>query len=221
MLYLCLKMTYNYKNGVQKTKNRRWLVFPVLGIFFGGYLLVNSLWPALPEVMTDPQATAKKLVSLEPSLTEDRIFIPKVNADVAVVQIDGNEKLALERGAIQRSPDSGNPRDGGNFVVAAHRFNLGFTPSQTKARSPFYRIDKLALGDEIYVDYQGVRYAYKVEDKKLVESSAVEIEARTDENQLTMYSCELAGPEAGREVVIAKPIGKVVWNSGTPKIQPL
>lgn len=197
------------------------MAFPLLGIAVGGYLLVNSFWPALPEVMADRDATAKKLVSLEPALTEDRIYIPKVNADVAVVQIEGNEKLALERGAIQRSPSSGNPRDGGNFVVAAHRFNLGFTPAQTKARSPFYRIDKLAVGDEIYVDFQGTRYAYKVENKKLVEPSAVEIEARTEDDRLTMYSCELAGPEAGREVIIAKPIGKVVWTAGTPKIQPL
>ncbi len=214
-------MTYNYKNGVQKSKNRRWLIFPMLGITLGSYVLLNSFWPALPDVMTDNQATAKKLVSLEPSLSEDRIYIPKVNADVAVVQIEGNEKLALERGAIQRSPQSGNPKDGGNFVVAAHRFNLGFTPTQTKARSPFYRIDKVAVGDEIFVDYKGVRYAYKVSGKKLVESSAVEIENRTEADQLTMYSCKLSGPEAGREVVIAKPIGKVVWNAGSPKIQPL
>lgn len=216
-----LKMTYNYKNGVQKSKNSRWLILPLLGIVVGVYMLINTIWPALPEVMSDPQATAKKLVALEPTLTEDRIYIPKVNADVAIVQIDGNEKLALERGAIQRSPSSGNPRDGGNFVVAAHRFDLGFTPAQTKARSPFYRIDKLAVGDEIYVDFQGTRYAYKVENKKLVESSAVEIEARTDDDRLTMYSCELAGPEAGREVIFAKPIGKVVWSTGSPKIKPL
>lgn len=216
-----LNMTYNYKNGVVRTKDRRWLAFPLLGIAVGGYLLLNSIWPAMPDFTGDPQATAKKLISLEPVLTEDRIYIPKVNADVAVVQIEGNEKLALDRGAIQRSPASGNPRDGGNFVVAAHRFNLGFTPAQTKSRSPFYRIDKLAVGDDIFVDFKGVRYAYKVEEKKLVEATEVEIEARTDNDRLTMYSCELAGPEAGREVIFAKPVGKVVWMAGTPKIQPL
>lgn len=214
-------MKYHYKEGAERRKSRKWVALPVVGLLGGLYLLANTLSPAVPTVFEPSDSTAKKLVSLQPTLDENRIYVPKINVDVAVVPIEDNEALALEKGAVQRSPASGNPRDGGNFVVAAHRFNLGLTPSQTRAKSPFYHINKLGNGDDIYVDYQGTRYAYKVEERKLVEPTAIEIEERTDDDRLTMYSCELAGPEAGREVVIAKPVGKIVWTNGKPKLKAL
>lgn len=214
-------MKYHYKEGTQRRKSRKWTALPVIGLIGGFYLLANTLSPAVPAVFGPSDSTAKKLVSLKPDLAENRIYVPKINIDVAVVPIEGNEAQALEKGAVQRSPASGNPSDGGNFVIAAHRFNLGLTPTQTRAQSPFYHINKLSVGDDIYVDYKGERYAYKVEERRLVEPTAIEIEERTDDNRLTMYSCELAGPEAGREVVIAKPVGKIVWSDGKPKLKSL
>jgi len=214
-------MKYTLENGVRVKKRRGWVALPIVGLVVGGYLLVNALSPAAPDVFSSADTTAKKLVNTQPDLKENRLYVPKVNIDVAVVPIDGNENLALEKGAVQRAPESGNPKDGGNFVIAAHRFNLGYTPAQTRAKSPFYHIDKLNADDDIYIDYAGVRYAYKITERSKVPAEATEIEKRTDDNRLTMYSCELAGPEAGREVIIAKPVGKIVWQSGKPKLEAL
>lgn len=214
-------MRYSYSEGIEKQKSRKWLLFPIVGLLGGAYLLVNVFSPALLYVVQPPDETAKKLVSMQPELADNRVYIPKINTDVAIVPIAKNEAIALEKGAVQRSPGSGNPKDGGNFVLAAHRFNLGYTPSLTKAQSPFYHIDMLNRGDDIYIDYKGERYAYKVEERKLVPPTAVEIESRTDDNRLTMYSCELAGPKAGREVIVAQPVGKVVWTNGKPKLRSL
>ncbi len=209
------------KKGAKKQKKAVWAVFSLIGVLAGLYLLVNTLSPLTASVLMSSDATAKKLVSTQPVINDDRLYVPKVNIDVAIVPVGGNETLALEKGAVNRSPASGNPKDGGNFVLAAHRFNLGLTPSQTRARSPFYHINKLAVSDEIYLDYKGTRYVYKVVERKTVSPTAVEIEQRTDDNRLTMYSCELSGPKAGREVVIAEPQGTVVWTDGTPKIKAL
>lgn len=211
-------MRYNYRMGATKQTGRKWLILPLSGVFIGGYLLVNTLTPASAPLFSANDATAKKLVSTPPTVSENRLYVPKVNIDVAIVPIDGNETTALEKGAIHRAPASGNPKDGGNYVVAAHRFNLGLTPSQTRARSPFYTIDKLQSGDDIYIDYDGVRYAYKIVERKMVKPEAIEIENRTNKPRLTMYSCELAGPKAGREVVIAEPQGTIVWNNGKPAL---
>lgn len=214
-------MRYSYQEGVEKAKSRAWTGFASFGIFAGIYLLANALSPALLDTVTPADVTAKKLVSLQPQLSEDRIYIPKINTDVAIVPIKGDEKIALEKGAINRAPLSGNPADGGNYVVAAHRFNLGYTPTATKAKSPFYHINKLSVGDDIYVDYKGTRYAYKVEEKQSVELDAVEIEAKTQDSRLTVYTCELAGSAAGRDVVVAKPVGKIVWQGGKPLLKSL
>jgi LPXTG-site transpeptidase (sortase) family protein len=212
-------MKYDYKEGIQRKRSRKWVYVPFLGLFAGIYMLVNVMSPTILDVMEPADATAKKLVVQQPELAEDRVYIPKINVSVPLVQIDGNEKKALERGAIQRVPENGNPVEGGNFVVAAHRFHLGLTPNMTKARSPFYHINKLSGGDDIYVDYRGTRYAYRIEERKTVAATAVEVEERTDTPILTLYSCDLSGPKNGREVVIAKPIGKIVWANGKPRLQ--
>ena len=216
-----MKVKYDHRTGARKQTGRKWLTLPILGLFGGLYLLVNVLTPAVSLTADDGAKAAQKLVATQPEIHNNRLYVPKVSIDVAVVPIEGNETLALEKGAINRAPKSGNPKDGGNFVLAAHRFNLGLTPSQTRAKSPFYHIDQLKTGDDIYVDYQGIRYAYRVQERKMVMPDAVEIEAPTNDNRLTMYTCELAGPKAGREVVIAKPVGTIVWNSGKPALKTL
>lgn len=215
-------MRYHYRVGVKQKGSRGkilWTVIPVVALLAGGYVLVNTFSPAIDVMAPPADATAKKLQTLKPTLSENRLYVPKVNIDVAVVDIHGDETAALERGAINRSPDSGNPSEGGNYVLAAHRFQLGLLPSQTRKKSPFYHIDQLQPGDPIYIDYEGTRYAYEVTERKMVGPDAIEIEKRTDEARLTMYSCELAGPKAGREVVIAKPVGTIAWDSnGKPKL---
>lgn len=215
------RMQYDYRRGAKKQKGRKWLVLPFVGLLGGLYLLVLVFAPALPFSTSQPDVTAKKLVVSEPVIGENRVYVPKINVDVPIAPIGKSEALALEKGAVNRASGNGNPRDGGNYVLAAHRFNLGLTPEQTRAKSPFYHVNKLVAGDQIYVDYSGVRYAYEVKERKSVSPTALEIEERTPEDILTMYTCELSGPAAGREVVIAKPIGKVVWTNGSPKLKTL
>lgn len=215
-------MRYHYRDGVkQKTRgvSALWVIFPVFGLFVGGYILVNTFAPAVNVLGPEPDTTAKKLQADQPLLSENRLYVPKVNIDVSINDVNGDEKLALERGAIHRAPSSGNPKDGGNYVVAGHRFQLGWNPSLTRKKSPFYHIDQLKAGDQIYVDYDGVRYAYEITEKRKVPQDATEIEQRSDEPRLTMYSCDLRGPAAGREVVIAKPVGTIAWVNGQPKLK--
>lgn len=218
-------MRYHYENGVKKQKSRGkilWTVIPVVGLLAGAYILVNTFSPAVDVLGPAPDATAKKLKSERPTLSEDRLYVPKVNIDEAIVDANGDETAALEKGAVHRAPNNGDPADGGNFVLAGHRFQLGLLPSQTRRKSPFYHIDLLQKGDQIYVDWKGTRYAYEITERKLVPPDATQIEDRTDQPQLTMYSCELSGPKAGREVVIAKPIGTVAWDAnGQPKLKTL
>ena len=61
---------------------------------------------------------------------------------------------------------------------------MGLTPQQTLRKSPFYNIDKLTVGDEIIIDYNGVRYNYVISEKQSVKPDAIEIEQRTDQPQL-------------------------------------
>jgi len=216
-------MRYTLQDGAEH-KRRRWPIPVAVVLFVSGlYILYNSFSPVIPDFTVDTQAATKKLSTEQPMVGEDRIYMPQINVDIPIVEVTAGETeaQALDKGAIHRAPESGNPKDGGNYVIAAHRFTLGLTPAQTRAKSPFYHINEMEVGDQIYIDYSGTRYAYKIFKKEIVAATAVEIERRTDEPQLTVYSCGLSGARDGREVLFAKLLGTVTWENGQAKIQPI
>ncbi|HUS26550.1 MAG TPA: class E sortase [Nevskiaceae bacterium] len=181
------------------TKKQIRLLLPILLLVFGVYLLITALAPAIPPPSQPEHIyTGKKQQPVE--IKENRLYIPKISVDVAI-----NEGTAavLEKGAWHRKPENGNPEKGGNFVLSAHRFELGFTPQRTRAKSPFYHVDKLQAGDKIFVDYNQKRYTYEVTKKYKVDRNAVQIEAPSIEPKMTLYSCDLRGEKAGREVIEA------------------
>lgn len=198
----------HYHGVVRKKGNRpfmRGLFLVLSGVMFVGgvYLLLLVMTPNIPAFFPVQEIDAKRL----PVPSEDRVYIPKIGISVTL-HAGGPE--VLEEGAWHRFPERGDPEEGGNFIVSAHRFSLGVTPDQTRRKSPFYHIDKLAVGDQIIVDFKGKRYAYAVEEAKNVAPDQVEIESETDEPRLTLYTCTLKGESDGREVFFAKPLGEVV-----------
>jgi sortase A len=168
----------------------------------GGYIIVNVLTPGIDDpILTGktPHATEQKLES-PPGANGDRLYLPQINVDVPITP--GQE--ALLKGAWHRKPENGDPIQGGNFVLSAHRFVMDLTPQGTAEKSPFYNLDRLAVGDQFYVDYQNKRFKYEISRKYSVASEAAEIENRTVDAKLTLYSCTLEGSADGREVVEAK-----------------
>ena len=172
-------------------------------ILAGIYILVVALTPTImtPTVNPTDNETTKRLESTT-KIIENRLYIPKI--DINLPYAAGDETV-MENGAWWRQPGNGNPAEGGNFVLSAHRFIMGLTPQQTLRKSPFYNIDKLEIGDKITADYSGKRYEYTISKIFAVAPDAVEIEQRTDQPQLTLYSCTLGGASDGREVIIATP----------------
>lgn len=193
--------------------DRRWLrrLLGVLSIVLfaaGAYLLVLVLTPNVPVLYPVEEINVKELSRPD----DDRIYIPKIGVNVPL-NTGGPE--ALEEGAWHRYPERGDPVEGGNFIVSAHRFSLGATPGQTRKKSPFYHIDKLSNGDQIIVDFGGKRYGYEITKHTEVKPTQVEIEAPiTDEAdaRMTLYTCTFKGEADGREVFYAKPLGEVDAN---------
>ena len=178
----------------------------------GGYILALVFAPVAGPLTVMRPIEVK---SLPQPTQSNRIVVPKIGVDIPY----DKGVVALDRGAQWRYPDRGNPETGGNFIIAAHRFSIQPTPQETIKKSPFYNIDKLVVGDKIVVDYSGKRYGYEIESIKNVEPTQVEIEAQSETAKLTLYSCELGGAEAGRVVLVAKPLGLVALGSTEPTIR--
>lgn len=189
-----------------KTNSTKHVAIHLIAIIFlasGLYILYTAISPFTRTWLTDPEnnSTTRLLTSTEDKIQENRLYIPKI--DVNVTYRQGDEST-LEHGAWWRKPSNGNPKDGGNFVLSAHRFIMGLTPEQTWRKSPFYNIGDLKTGDEIVVDYEGSRHTYIIEKIHSVAPNAVEIEEATNDDRLTLYSCTLGGSSDGRDVIIAR-----------------
>lgn len=167
-------------------------------IWCGLYLLVLLIAPKLnvPFIKTPIDLDR----SDDATDQRDRIQIEKISLEVPFYE--GGEE-ALDRGAWHRYPDRGDPIKGGNFILSAHRFDIGTTPAQTKLRSPFYNLDKLKEGDAIRVYFRGEWFDYTVRRIYDVKPNAVEIEDASSSAKLTLYSCTLAGSADGRVVIEA------------------
>jgi LPXTG-site transpeptidase (sortase) family protein len=191
-----------------KKQTPRWLtLLPIIGGFVAiviglyiGLLVFAPTLPQIPIIATSPLVLNTKDDATD---TRNRIQIQKINLEVPY--FTGDTDATLDLGAWHRKPEQGNPVIGGNFILSAHRFELGLTPSRTKAKSPFYAIDKLQIGDEIRIYFEGKWYNYSVSKKYDVPPTALYIEQQSATPKLTLYSCSLQGAAAGRSVIEATP----------------
>lgn len=183
----------------------KWSVAAIATACFasGIYMLVLISSPAIAPLIYVKPITVSSLP--KPEKLENRIVIPKIGVNISYAP----GEASLNKGAQWRYPERGNPKDGGNFIIAAHRLSIQATPASTVEKSPFYSVDKMAVNDKIVIDYDGVRYGYEIESIKRVKPTDVYIEDPSEEAKLTVYTCDLGGSDADRVVLIAKPLGKV------------
>lgn len=187
-----------------RRRRRIMLAFSSLSFFAGSYLLVLSLAPRY-QFLAGPASLATPVVEANegPSVpTGNRLIVEKLGLNLPY----GPRQADLSTGAWQRYADRSDPVKGGNMILAGHRFELGWTPQQTKARSPFYKIDTLVEGDVLKVVFEDKEYSYEVTRRFHVESKDTWVEDNSAEHKLTVYSCELGGADKGRVVVEATPL---------------
>jgi sortase A len=198
---------HNYRNSSFRQRHRwlTWLI-PAVLLTAGVYLLFLVYSPRLATTPLAPLIGGSSPQTVDARATTpdnaDYIIIPKINLNVAIVT--GTNEAALPKGAWHRFPERGDPIKGGNFILSAHRFLLGWTPQQTRAKSPFYSIDKLNVGDTITIIYKGKTYSYHITKTYSVKPNQVSIEDPSTTAKLTLYSCTLKGSADGRSVIEAQ-----------------
>lgn len=178
----------------------------LLSVFFFGFTV---LWPLLPEVdfaafkarsfvRSRVFSESSRNTSQQTNTSENYLYIPIINVNSAIVE--GLTEEALNKGVWHR-PKTSTPDIPGNTVLTGHRFlYTGF------ANNTFYNLDKLRVGDEVYINWNRTEYRYLVTEKKIVEPTAIEIEKDFGDRRLTLYTCHPLWTADKRLVVIAKPV---------------
>jgi len=128
---------------------------------------------------------------LEPAPTDNRLIIPGIHLDEEIFDSRGSASLSL---GPWRRPHTSTPDKGGNTVIVGHRFSYSDPAT-------FFHLDKMEVGDSFSIWWEGEEYLYKVFQVKVVQPTAVEIEAPTDFPIVTVYTCTPVWTASQRLVV--------------------
>ena len=159
-------------------------------------------------------APASEIEAIDPTITQTvspdpRLIIPKLNVDVPIhFGIPLSEVMSAMNNGVAHyriAGASAYPGEIGNLVITGH--SAGDVYSSNPYKYIFSGLERLEDGDLIYVNYQSVRYTYRVTKKEVVDPSNVAaLVVDTKKPILTLVTCTPLGTSRYRLLVTAEQI---------------
>lgn len=201
---------------VKKIKHLIPLGVIILLILAGLFLQYNRMIfaPVMAYISPNTDKVAESITPVDPNVSqavspEPRLIIPKINVDVPVafnIPLDDVDK-AMNEGVAQFSIPGANAMPGqvGNLVISGH--SAGDIYSSNPYKFIFSGLERLEVGDLIYVNYQSVRYTYQMTGEQTVEPTDVNaLIYPTDKPILTLITCTPLGTSLYRLLITAEQI---------------
>lgn len=135
----------------------------------------------------------------------NHLVIPKIGVDSPVLwNVSAQNTLnALEKG-VAHYQNTALPGETGNVFITGH--SSYYLWSGGSYKQIFALLDKLEIGDKIYVNYQNKVYGYEVIDKKTVKPEDLSVLNQGNDKTLTLMTCVPVGTNLNRLIVTAKEI---------------
>jgi sortase A len=138
-------------------------------------------------------STAPKVVAvLNDGDPVGQIRIPRIGVNLIFVQGTARDDLSKGPGHYPASPLPGQL---GNAAIAGHRTTHG---------KPFYNLNELKPGDDIFIDTMYGHYDYRVTSQQIVAPTDVAVVGPTPDAQLTLTTCNPRYSARQRLVIHAK-----------------
>lgn len=195
----------------------------LLPVFIIGFVVLVALFlqynrlifaPIMAYIVPDTGSVTTSLEAVDPTINQTvspdpRLIIPKLNVDVPVAfSISTDEVMsAMNHGVAQFSIPGANALPGqiGNLVITGH--SAGDIYSSNPYKFIFSGLERLEVGDLIYINYESARYTYQLTKKEVVEPTNVEaLIYDTDQPMLTLITCTPLGTSRYRLLVTAEQI---------------
>ena len=201
-------------------------VFSVLFILFLQYnrlIFAPIMAYIAPGNTKDTGITAIDPTVSEAPTADPRLLIPKLNVDVPVFFNISNDTAtinnAMNHGVAQFKIPGADAMPGqiGNLVISGH--SAGDIYSNNQYKFIFSGLERLVDGDLIYVNYNSVRYTYKVYKRETVEPTNVAaLVHKIDKPILTLITCTPLGSDRYRLLVMAEQINPSYEQKETTEI---
>ena len=133
------------------------------------------------------------------ALQKDKVnslIIPAITLNESITE-GQNPAIALKEG-IWRWPGGSTPDNGGNTVLAGHRFTY------SDPKGVFYFLNRIKVNDIIGLKWDNYTYSYRVKEVKVVSTNQTEILEPTEFPTLTLYTCTPLWNPKDRLVVVAE-----------------
>ena len=121
-----------------------------------------------------------------------KIIIPKIDLDYVIVE--GATLKDMESGP-GHWPETPFPGMGGNFILSGHRNMYGW---------PFFKLDKLEVGDAIEILLPYVAATYEVTRSLIVKPDQVEVVAQRGVEEVSLTTCDPPFTARNRLVIQGK-----------------
>lgn len=188
----------------------------ILVVLIFAFLQYNRILIANVLAYVSPGSIDPQNIVIDPTTDitvapEPRLIIPKVNVDVPVLYDVGSDYdsqlTAMQKGVAQFAIPGANSHPGqiGNTVLSGHSSNDLLDPGDYKFI--FAQLERLEIGDSIYVNYNSKRYTYTVTKKEVVEPNEVsKLVYPTNSPILTLLTCVPVGTSLHRLLVTAEQV---------------
>lgn len=175
-----------------------------------GFVFFNEVFVA-PFISPSRTVSATPIIgNIETAVSnEAKIIIPKINVEVPVIFgldsiVEKDIQKALEDGVVHYATTP-NPGEQGNSVIVGHSSNNILNSG--KYKFAFVLLKRLEAEDVFYVQKDGVRYTYKVYEKKIVPPTDTSVlGVSTKPNSMTLITCDPPGTSIDRLIIVAEQI---------------
>lgn len=181
-----------------------------IALFFASYAITN--WSAIAEnikyiwnVNIQNKVHYSKIVPPTPAPTLDpttpaKLIIPKIGVDVPISWNVSDNMLQekLLEGAVH-SKGTAYPGQKGNIFITGHSSYYSWSTSPYK--DIFALLDKLDIGDKIYIQYNNTSFAYEVTESKVVSPQNIEVMEQSNDYRLTLMTCVPIGTNLNRLII--------------------
>jgi len=200
---------FKFLNDIKYTVLKFATIFVL--VFVLTYTLINST--ALAKKfkyfweVTYNKETAQNLQTPPPfvATSEAKLVIPKISVEAPISwNVDDsnlNQKL-LE--GVAHYQGTALPGELGNVFITGHSSYYSWVRSPYK--DVFALLDKLNVGDKIYIRYGEKTFTYQVASSKVVSPDKLEVLESTGDYSLTLMTCVPIGTNLNRLIVIAQQI---------------
>lgn len=157
-----------------------------------------------PETITISSSINSVSKTSLPNVTNNHILIPKINADSpiswSVKNDEASVQKALEAG-VAHLDGTALPGSKGNVFITGHSSNYFWAKGSYK--QVFSLLNKLVVGDLIYVKYNNKLFVYRTQSIKVVKPSDLSVLQPGSDSYLTLMTCSPVGTSLNRLIIRA------------------